>query len=481
MDLSNYLDGEALLLKRDQFKRIFFYRVCGTGMGAAACLLKERGLEIEGADTQFYPPMGDYLKSTGIPCHDLKSFDPKELKKFDLIVVGNVVPRNSPDAKNIEESGVPFCSFPAALGAFVLKDANVIGIAGTHGKTTTTYFATQIFENLGVNPGYFIGGVIEGRPSAKLGDGRFFFIESDEYDSGYFEKYSKFQSYEIDHLVLTSLEFDHADIFANLDAIKAEFRNLMNKLTSGVIYSSDYPAILELRDEMTSARPMLYWEHYGSDDDKGPKILSSSEKGTLFELRGRKFETNVVGLHNILNLSSIIIFALKEGFSHEEIQSSIRDLQMVRRRQELRGYYKDVPVIDDFAHHPRAVELTLQALSSKYPNRKLFVVMEPNSATARSNIFQNEFEQSLGLASKVIFAKPVRPTSVGWAGNLDVEMMAKHLSEQAKPSVAVANLEELRKELDQSLSNDDLLVILSNGTCLGLWESSFVKELSSKP
>src|SRR5690606_31921641 len=157
-------------------------------------------------------------------------------------------------------------------------------------------------------------------------------------------------SYEIDHLDLTSLEFDHADIFANLDAINAENRNLMNKLTSGVINSSDYPAILELRDEMTTAIHMLYLEHDGSDDDKCPKILSSSEKGTLFELRGRKFETNVVGLHNILNLSSIIIFALKEGFSHEEIQSSIRDLQMVRRRQELRGYYKDVPVIDDFAH-----------------------------------------------------------------------------------------------------------------------------------
>lgn len=481
MDLSNYLGGEELLQKRNQFKRIFFYRVCGTGMGAAACLLKERGLEIEGGDTQFYPPMGDYLKSTGIPCHDLKTFDPQNLKNFDLIVVGNVVPRNSPDAKIIEESGVAFCSFPAALGAFVLKDANVIGIAGTHGKTTTTYFATQIFEKLETKPGYFIGGVIDGRPSAKLGDGRYFFIESDEYDSGYFEKYSKFQSYEIDHLILTSLEFDHADIFADLEAIKSEFRNLMGKLTNGVIHSSDYQAIAELKQELNQTRTNLYWEQYGSEETKGPKILSSSEKGTLFELRGRKFETNVIGLHNILNLSSIIIFALKEGFSGEQIQAAILDLKMVRRRQELRGYYRQVPVIDDFAHHPRAVELTLQALSSKYPKRKMIVVMEPNSATARSNIFQKEFEQSLASASQVIFAKPIRPTSVGWAGNLDVETMAKNLTAQQKPSVAVANLDELRSEIDKRLSDEDLLVILSNGTCLGLWESSFVKELSYKP
>lgn len=475
----HYLDGEKLLLKREQFKRIFFYRVCGSGMGAAACLLKESGLQIEGGDSQYYPPMSDYLKSTGIVCHDLKNFDHQLLTEFDLIVVGNVVPRNSEDAQIIEQSGVPFCSFPAALGAFVLRDANVVGVAGTHGKTTTTYFATQIFEQLDQSPGYFIGGVMEGRPSAKLGSGSYFFIESDEYDSGYFEKYSKFQSYEIDHLLLTSLEFDHADIFKDLEAIKLEFRNLFSKVTKGIIHSSDYPAIEDLKNEEVESYKKLYWQQYGSSDTNGPEILESSDKGTVFKLNNEIFKTNIVGMHNILNLSAIILFARNEKFTVEQISKVILDLKMVRRRQELRGYYRGAAVIDDFAHHPRAVDLTLKALKQSYPGRDLIVVMEANSATARSNIFQNEFEDALLNAEQIIFAKPLKPTSVAWAGDLNVSQMANNLSAKNKKSMVVDNLKQLRQEIDSRVSDKTLLVILSNGTCLGLWESDFVQALKA--
>ena len=219
MNLTNKLDYSDLKKIQKDIKRVFFYRVCGTGMGAAACLLKEKGYEVEGGDTNFYPPMSTYLESTGIPLHKLEKIDQEFLKSFDLIVVGNVVPNGSPDARLIEELGVNFSSFPTAIGALVLSDVNVIGIAGTHGKTTTTYFATQIFENLKADPGYLIGGVMVGRPSSKLGNGKYFFIESDEYDSAYFEKISKFRSYAIDNLILTSLEYDHADIFASVEAI----------------------------------------------------------------------------------------------------------------------------------------------------------------------------------------------------------------------------------------------------------------------
>ncbi len=479
MDLKNYLDKDQLIAKRDQFKRIFFYRVCGTGMGAAACLLKEKGLLVEGGDTQYYPPMSDYLKSTGIVCHKLGDYDAEQLKDFDLIVVGNVVPRLSEDARTIENSGVPFCSFPAALGAFVLKDTNVVGIAGTHGKTTTTYFATQIFESLKQEPGYFIGGVMEGRPSARLGSGKYFFIESDEYDSGYFEKFSKFQSYEIDHLLLTSVEFDHADIFKDLDAIKSEFRNLFKKIPNSIIYSSDYQAIEDLKNENLDHYKTLSWTSYGSNNEIGPKIIETSTSGSSFVLDGQTYKTNVIGLHNLLNLSAVILFAKNEGFSFEQISGAIKDLKMVRRRQELRGYYNGVPVIDDFAHHPKAVDLTLNGLRVTYPNRKLVVVMEANSATARSNIFQKEFEQALHVADEVLFARPARPTSVSWAGNLDIDSMAKNLSSIGKDSRVVEKLSDLRVEIDQRIDDKTLLVILSNGTCLGLWESDFVQALKS--
>ncbi len=479
MDLTNYLSSSELIQKREQFRRIFFYRICGTGMGAAACLLKERGLHVEGADSQFYPPMGDYLRSTAITCHRLTDFDPARLKEFDLIVVGNVVPRNSDDARTIENSGVPFCSFPAALGAFVLNEANVVGIAGTHGKTTTTYFATQVFENLGQTPGYLIGGVMEGRPSARLGDGRYFFIESDEYDSSYFEKFSKFQSYEIDHLLLTSLEFDHADIFRDLEAIKDEFRKLLGKLSKGVIHCSDYDAIAELRRESQSKRAELYWAEYGSGSGSGPKLLSSDLSGSRFELGAEEYRTNVTGPHNILNLAAVILFARQEGFSVAQINQAIGSLKMVRRRQELRGHYRGTPVIDDFAHHPRAVDLTLKGLRAQYSDRKMIVVLEANSATARSNIFEKEFESALENADEIIFTKPTRPTSVAWAGNLDIATMAQRLSDKGKPSVVVEDLSNLMANIEKRLDDRSVLVILSNGTCLGLWESDFVGQLAS--
>ncbi len=479
MDLTNYLNKDQLKSKHDQFKRIFFYRVCGTGMGAAACLLKEQGLQIEGGDNQYYPPMSHYLKSTGIPCHDLKQFNAEQLKKFDLIVVGNVVPRDSDDAKTIESSGVPFCSFPAALGAFVLNKTNVVGIAGTHGKTTTTYFATQMFEKLGEDPGYLIGGVMEGRPSAKLGAGKYFFIESDEYDSGYFEKFSKFQSYEINHLLLTSVEFDHADIFENIESIKSEFRKLFLKVPSSIVYSTDYQAIDELVSEDHPHYKSLRWQSFGLNNENGPKIIETSPKGTSFKLGDKTYNTNVIGQHNILNLASIILFAQAEGFSFEAISESIKSLKMVRRRQELRGYYRGAPVIDDFAHHPKAVDLTLSGLKVTYPGKRLIVVMEANSATARSNIFQNEFEKALEHSDEVLFAKPARPTSVKWAENLNIEQMAKNLSDKNKPSLVVENLSGLRSEIDKRVSDDSLLVILSNGTCLGLWESDFVDALKA--
>ncbi len=471
MNLQNKLDSQYLRKNKDKFKKVFFYRICGTGMGAAACLLKEAGFEVEGADNNFYPPMSTYLETTKIPCHKISDVSQDFLKKFDLIVVGNVVPRLSDDARNIEESGVPFVSFPAALGALVLSDVNVIGIAGTHGKTTTTYFMAQVFKNLGEDPGYFIGGVLDGLPSAKLGNGKHFFIESDEYDSAYFEKISKFRLYEINHLVLTSLEFDHADIFNDIEDIKNEFREGMPKMNGTFFLSNEYQAIKELDKELLSKKENKYF--YGEDTKIGPNIIEMNEKGSTFEVRGEKFVTNIIGKHNILNLTTVILYALESGYSSEKINDSIKNLKLVKRRQEVRGTYKGHTVIDDFAHHPRAVELTIDGIKKKYPKNEILVIIEPCSATARSNIFQKEFANSLKLADKVILAKPQRPTSVKGANDLDCDWISKQLEN----STVAINLDELREQLDKMIQDDDLILVLSNGTCLGLWESNFVKEL----
>lgn len=477
MELKNKLDLNGLINKKDSIKKIFFYRICGTGMGAAACLLREKGYEVEGGDINFFPPMSDYLNETGIPLFNLDELSWDELRKYDLIVVGNVVPRAGEAAQKIEELGVPFCSFPAILGAFVLHDLNVIGVAGTHGKTTTTYFMSQVFEALDQEPGYFIGGVIEGRPSSRLGNGRYFFIESDEYDSAYFEKISKFRSYTLNHLILTSLEFDHADIFDDIEDIKKEFAPVLKDIKGQVIANMDYNAIEDLRVQY----PDRYWNAYGEHSDNGPVIEESTDKMTSFNVRVKgdwhTFKTNVVGKHNILNLTTCILFAASEGFSVDQIQNAVTELRFVKRRQELRGFYKGAPVIDDFAHHPRSVACTIETIKTSYPNKKISVVLEPNSATARSNIFQDEFAESLVLADKVIFARPERATTVKSAQNLDFDLMVQELGHNGTKAHIASNIEELRRSIDENIDEESLLLVLSNGTCLGLWKSDFVKEL----
>ena len=481
MNLQNKLDFNNLKKLQKEIKKVFFYRVCGTGMGAAACLLKEKGLDVEGGDTNFYPPMSTYLESTGIPLHQLSKVDSDFLKKFDLIVVGNVVSNGSADTKLIEECGVKFVSFPTAIGALVLSDVNVVGIAGTHGKTTTTFLATQVFEKLGTNPGYFIGGVIDGRASSKLGAGKYFFIESDEYDSAYFEKISKFRSYSLDNMILTSLEFDHADIFGSVEDIKNQFRAAIPNIDKTMIFSGDYISSIELYHEFREGSKNQ-WFLYGEKTELGPKIISSNEHGTKFQIKFNKeefsFETNLIGRHNILNLAAVIIYALSEGFSYKALADAVKELQMVKRRQEVRGYFEGAVVIDDFAHHPRAVELTLDGIITKYPGKKVNVIMEPNSATARSAIFQKEFTDSLDRAHSVIFTKPTRPTSVKNVGDLDIYKIVEHVKESKRHGAVVGNLEELMVEINQFKGSDNVILILSNGTCLGLWESEFLKKLS---
>ena len=478
MDLANLIDPSDLRQRSSDIKRIFFYRVCGTGMGAAACLLKEHGYEIEGGDNNFFPPMSTYLESTGIPCHKLSDVSNEDLSTFDLIVVGNVVPRDGVDAKRIEKLGVPFVSFPTAIGSLILSKNNVVGIAGTHGKTTTTYFFVQVFEKLGFIPGYLIGGVMDGRPSSRLGDGSYFFIESDEYDSAYFEKISKFRNYHIKHLVLTSLEFDHGDIFDSIEDIIDQFRQMLKTDKPKVIYSSDFEANLVLKKEFSKK---LSLQDYGENSATGPFSISSNEKGTSFSLKvGGKieeFSTNLIGLHNILNITTVILFAISEKIDLKSIRSSIADLQLVKRRQEERGHYHGTLVVDDFAHHPRAVALTISAMKEKYPQKKVVVVMEPNSATARSDIFQAEFGESLSLADKVIYTKPTKSTTVKHASDIDCDAIVETIKSSGKEAVVVEALDQLRSQIDRTIGEDYLLLVLSNGTCLGLWESKFVDQL----
>jgi UDP-N-acetylmuramate: L-alanyl-gamma-D-glutamyl-meso-diaminopimelate ligase len=483
MDLQHLIAQEDLIRRRHEFKRVFFYRVCGAGMGPAAVLMKQAGLHVEGADSAFYPPMSTYLESTGIPLHKLEAATPEMLRQFDLIVVGNSLSGKSEQARMLEKTGVPFTSFPAALGALVLKERQVIGVCGTHGKTTTTFFLTQMLESLGQKPGYLVGGIIDGRDPARLGEGKYFPIEGDEYDSGYFHKISKFRLYELKHMILTSLEFDHADIFSSVEKIEDEFRDVIPKLKGQIIMNLEYPSALKLWNEYLGSAPAKSWTSYGPGAPVGPHDVVTEENGSRFTLtlgdEDVDFETTAVGMHNVLNVTACLSFLHGEGFKIPDLQRAVKELGMVKRRQEVRGTYKGATVIDDFAHHPRAITVTLEAIRARFKNRRIITVFEPVSATARSSIFQAEFRDSLaGGSDEVIIAKPDLATTALGGSDLDgVKLAAEIQALHKRPAQCVSTLAPLRAAIDASVKSGDVLVILSNRTCLGLWESDFVQAL----
>ncbi|MFW5887508.1 MAG: Mur ligase family protein [Bacteriovoracia bacterium] len=490
MDLSNYISDEELIVKRKQFKKIFFYRICGSGMGATACLLRELGYHVEGVDFSYAPPMSTYLEQEKIPCHSMDLLKPDFLKQFDLVVVGNSVAKNSEHAQSIiEKSGVPFTSFPSVLGAFALKDCNVIGIAGTHGKTTTTYLMMQLLENLKQNPGYLIGGILDNRPPAGKGgkndkhEKAYFVIESDEYDSAYFQKFSKFRLYQLNNIILTSLEFDHADIFRNVKEIENQFAAVLPEINGHIIVNDDYPSIKKLHARFKNN---TQWVYYGLNSPIGPFEINTDACGSNFKLKlGSQivvFETSLKGVHNILNLSGCLIFAYQEGFEIENLQNAARELELVKRRQEVRGTYKGAIVIDDFAHHPKAVRHTLETIRLSYPDKKIHVVMDPISATARSSVFQEEFKESLKGANSFALAKPNIATTALAYGDLNGEKLVKDVEKTYGIKTMLATEQkQLLGYLDEMCDEKSVLLIMSNRTCLGLWEadSEFVKELKA--
>ena len=483
MDLKNLIKQDDLISRRAEFKKVLFYRVCGAGMGPAAVLMKQYGLHVEGVDSAFYPPMSTYLESTGIPLHKIEVATDAFMKTFDLIVVGNSLSGKSEQARQIEKTGVPFTSFPAALGALVLKERQVIGVCGTHGKTTTTFFLTQMLEHLGQNPGYLVGGIIDGRDPANLGTGKYFPIEGDEYDSGYFHKISKFRLYELKHMILTSLEFDHADIFSSVEKIEDEFRDVIPKMRGQIIMNLEYPSSQKLWNDYIATAPAKSWTSYGPGAPIGPHDIITEENGSKFELtlgdEDVEFETSAVGHHNILNITSCIAFLHGEGFKIHDIQNAVKKLGMVKRRQEVRGTYKGATVIDDFAHHPRAINVTLEAIRARFKGRRIVTIFEPVSATARSSIFQTEFRDSLANSDEVIIAKPDIATTALGGSDLDGKRLAAEIQSQFhKPAQCVSTLAPLRAAIDATVKKGDVLLILSNRTCLGLWESDFVSQLS---
>lgn len=455
-------------------KHIHLIGICGTAMASLAGMLNTRGFRVTGSDAAAYPPMSDFLASLGIPV--AQPFSAEHLKtQPDLVVVGNAISRGNPELEYVLDERIPFCSLPQILHDEFLRGKEVIVIAGTHGKTTTTSMLSWIFHSAGLEPSFLIGGIAENFGSSfALGRGKHFIIEGDEYDTAFFDKGPKFLHYFPDRVILTSVEFDHADIYKDLDAVETAFKRLVNLVPRrGSMVAIDTGASVE----RCVAKAFCPVERYGLQGKTKWRIadLRFEPAKTSWTVlrdgeRWAEFDFALAGEYNVCNATAAAGMAAGCGISVEKIQSALRTFRSVKRRLEVKAQVNGVTIIDDFAHHPTAIAGTLTALRGRFPGSRLWVILEPRSNTLRRNVFQHELANSLALADEVVVAGVFRSDAIPPAERLDLMGVGADLQRRGKRARIISGADGIVQVVAPELRSGDVVAILSNGGFEGIYE-----------
>jgi len=450
--------------------------ICGTAMASLAGMLKVRGLDVRGSDSAAYPPMSTFLASLGIPV--LQPFSEQNLCPVpDVVVVGNAISRGNPELEHLLDQRIPFVSMPEVIHQEFIRGHNSLVIAGTHGKTTTTSMAAWIFEFAGRNPSFLVGGIAENFGSSfAVTDGSEFIIEGDEYDTAFFDKGPKFLHYFPDAVILTSVEFDHADIYRDLDAVKFAFKRLVNLVPrrGRIIAWDGTPNVSECVE-----RAFCTVERYGFNRDSFCRIEdvqygSASTRWTVLRdgQHFADFEFALAGEYNVLNATAAVALAYAYGIPAATIAQALRGFLSVKRRLEVRAEVGGITVIDDFAHHPTAIAATLTALRKRYAGRRLWAILEPRSNTLRRNVFQHELVESLALADQVAIASVFFKTTDALRPEerLDVDEVVTELNARGIVARQLADVDEIVRNVVPELVAGDVVAILSNGGFGGIYE-----------
>jgi UDP-N-acetylmuramate: L-alanyl-gamma-D-glutamyl-meso-diaminopimelate ligase len=455
-------------------KHIHLIGICGTAMASLAGMLKERGFHVTGSDAAAYPPMSHFLSGLGIPV--AQPFAEKNLEPVpDLVIVGNAISRGNVELENILDRRIPFQSLPQLLHDEFLQKSDVIAVAGTHGKTTTTSMLAWIFHVAGLDPSFLIGGIAENfQSSFRVANGKNFIIEGDEYDTAFFDKGPKFLHYFPDSVILTSVEFDHADIYKDLEAVKIAFKRLVNLVPRrGRIIAWDGSANV---DECL-AKTFCKVERYGFKENstwRAVDLKYEPDRTTWHVVReGKqwaKFEFSLAGEYNVLNATAAAAMAAGYGISVEKITEALQSFQSVKRRLEVRAEINGITIIDDFAHHPTAIAQTLQALRTRYVGRRLWAILEPRSNTLRRNVFQQELVDALGIADQVVIAAIFKPEAVPEHERLHPESVIAALNNLRKTARLLADADAIVATIAPELRPGDVIGILSNGGFGGIYE-----------
>jgi UDP-N-acetylmuramate: L-alanyl-gamma-D-glutamyl-meso-diaminopimelate ligase len=468
-------------------KHIHLIGICGTAMASLAGMLAERGFRVTGSDAAAYPPMSDFLQSLGIPVS--QPFAAANLNPApDLVVIGNAISRGNLELEHVLDQRIPFCSLPQLLHDEFLRGKEVLVVAGTHGKTTTTSMLAWIFESAGMQPSFLIGGIAEnfGR-SFQLGSGKHFILEGDEYDTAFFDKGPKFLHYFPDAIILTSVEFDHADIYKDLDAVETAFKRLVNLIPQcGRIIAFDKGESIN----RCLARAFCPVERYGASPGATWQMtdLKLDPANTRWSLlRGGKLwaelEFPLAGEYNVWNASAAAALAAGCSISSEAIAAALKTFKSVKRRLEVKAEVNGITLIDDFAHHPTAIAATLHALRARYPGRRLWAILEPRSNTLRRNVFQDELAKSLAVADEVVIANVFKSESIPEAERLDVNAVAAHLVQTGHHGRVLADVEAIVQLCSPEMRHGDVVAILSNGGFGGIYEKLplRLKALAANP
>ena len=459
----------------DEIKRVHVIAVCGTLMGAFAAYLKRRGIHVTGSDQNVYPPMSDVLREAGVELmNGYRAENLTQMKQRpDLVVIGNVIRADNPEARAAIDGGYAYTSLPEAMEKLILPPTRNIVVAGTHGKTTTSSMLAHTLVTAKTNPSYFIGGVSADLPhSFHVGNtapGSYFVLEGDEYDTAFWDKVPKFNHYLPNDAVLTSVEYDHADIYPDMASVVRAFEGLISRIRPDgrLIACTDYEYVGKLA--RLSKVPVITYATRANVSAEYVVGASRVVDGiTHFEVLkgGKKIEEVAIqlsGLHNMANALAVWIECRELGLPSDAILKGLRSFQGVKRRQEVRGEVSGVMVIDDFAHHPTAVRETLRALKLRYPGRRMVAVFEPRSATSRRKVFQQDYVDAFLESDAVFIAAPYDQTRIAATDQFSSEQLVTDLMNQGRSAHLMPVVDQGAVDVAKYSRQGDLVAVLSNG------------------
>ncbi|HEX8815339.1 MAG TPA: UDP-N-acetylmuramate:L-alanyl-gamma-D-glutamyl-meso-diaminopimelate ligase [Terriglobales bacterium] len=455
-------------------RHIHLIGICGTAMASLAGMLQQRGFKVTGSDAAAYPPMSDFLASLGIPV--AQPFAAENLQpKPDLVVVGNALSRGNPEIEYVLNERIRFNSLPQVLHHEFLTGKEVLVVAGTHGKTTTTSMLSWIFHSAGLEPSFLIGGIAENFGSSfQLGAGKHFILEGDEYDTAFFDKGPKFMHYFPDALILTSVEFDHADIYKDLDAVETAFKRLVNLVPQrGRIIGFDSGESIE----RCLAKGFCPVQRYGASQHAFWRVTNlrlEPDRTTWSVLRDGKpwadFEFSIGGEYNVWNATAAAALATAYGIPKNVIADALRTFKSVKRRLEVRAVVRGITIIDDFAHHPTAIAGTLTALRYRYPGGRVWAILEPRSNTLRRRVLQNDLARSLALADEVVIANVFKSEAIPENERMDVSQLAEAIRKNGKRARISPTADAIIDLVAPEMRPGDVVAILSNGGFAGIYE-----------